>query len=344
MKITIFTVYYFLSFLNNFRNMQSFQFYQELISNAINDLKYSREPAELYEPIEYILNLGGKRIRPVITLMCCELFDGDVQKAVLPAIGMEMFHNFTLVHDDIMDKAPIRRGKKTIHHKWDENRAILSGDTMIILANQLMLNADDDCLREVMELYNIAGQLVCDGQQFDLNYEESSAITLVDYIKMIELKTAALIASCFRLGAVIAKTSNENKDLVEKFGFNLGISFQIEDDILDVYGDVKKFGKTTGGDILVNKNTFLLVKAREIADEKTQAELTHWTSHKNHNALAKVRAVTEIFDRLDLYNISKAASHYYYDLSISYLDQVKVDKKRKKELYDFADFLINRDT
>ena len=324
--------------------MYSFQHYQEILANEILNLKFEREPRELYEPIAYILNIGGKRLRPVVTLMSCDIFGGDLKKAMFPAIGMEMFHNFTLIHDDIMDQAPVRRGFATVHAKWDENRAILSGDAMLILANQFMLKAEDDVLREVMELYNFSGLMVCDGQQYDMNYESRKRTSIDEYIRMIELKTAVLISSCFKLGAVIAKTSTENKDLIEKFGHNLGISFQLEDDILDAFGDYSKFGKSIGGDILANKKTFLLLKAFDLAEGKDLEDLENWFSHKNHNPEQKVQAVLDIYRKLNIRELSKNASRHYFDISIEYLNQLDISDKARSTLYDLADYLINRDS
>ena len=333
------TVYFHLS---NSIIMHSYDYFADMISTEVENLRFNRKPRELYEPVEYILSIGGKRLRPVVTLMTCELFDGDIQKAIMPAIGMEMFHNFTLMHDDIMDKASSRRGKPTVHAKWDENRAILSGDAMLILANQLMLKADDDILREVMELYNKSGLMVCDGQQYDMNFEAEFKITIDDYIQMIELKTAALLASSSLLGAVIAKASPENKELIDLFGFNLGISFQIEDDILDVYGDYNKFGKNIGGDILANKKTFLLVKAMQTEDKELLNELKSWTAHKDYEPKEKIQKVTEIFDKLEVKKHARESSKFYYLKSLSYLDKIKLPTEKKHPLSELANYLVNR--
>ena len=322
--------------------MHSFKYFGDLISVEVEKFKFNREPKELYSPIEYILAIGGKRLRPIVTLMTCELFGGDVQKAIFPALGMELFHNFTLVHDDIMDRAPTRRGMATVHSRWDENRAILSGDAMLILANQLMLRSDDDILREVMELYNHSGLLVCDGQQYDLNYESEETINIDKYIRMIELKTAALLAGSSKLGAVIAKTTQENKELIERFGFDLGISFQIEDDILDVYGEYDKFGKTIGGDILANKKTFLLVKALELADQDLKSQLKTWISHKNFEPEEKIKAVTAIFDKLEVKKFARESSSRYYQKSIDSLNKINLPEENKIPLLELANNLVSR--
>jgi geranylgeranyl diphosphate synthase type II len=324
--------------------MHSFQHYQNILNTEIDNLKFGNEPRELYEPIEYIMQLGGKRLRPVVTLMSCDIFGGDINKAIFPAIGMELFHNFTLIHDDIMDKAAFRRGFATVHTKWDENRAILSGDAMLIMANQFMLKAEDDVLREVMELYNFSGLMVCEGQQYDMNYESRYSTTIEEYISMIELKTAALISCSFRLGTVIAKTSVENKNIIEKFGHNLGISFQLEDDILDAFGDYYKFGKSIGGDILANKKTYLLLKAFELAEGNDKKSLEYWFAHKEHDPDNKIQSVLDIYNKLNIREISKKASLHYFNKALKFLDQLKISAEAKKSLTALADFLINRDS
>lgn len=322
--------------------MHSYKYFGEMVTQEFEKYKLDRDPKELYQPVEYILSIGGKRLRPVMTMMTCELFGGEIQKAVYPAMGMELFHNFTLIHDDIMDHAPTRRGMATVHAKWDQNTAILSGDAMLILANQLMLRAEDDVLREVMELYNRSGLLVCDGQQYDMNFESEESIRIEDYIKMIELKTAALLSGSARLGAVIAKTTEENKSLIEQFGFNLGISFQIEDDILDVYGNFDKFGKTIGGDILSNKKTYLLVKALEIAEGNLKSELNGWLIRKDFVPEDKIKNITRIFDILEIKKLATEASTFYYNKSVGYLTQIKVAEKDKLPLLELAKTLVSR--
>ena len=323
--------------------MHSFEQLKEMVSREIENLDLPSEPIELYDPVKYILGLGGKRIRPVITLMSCELFGGDIQLAMKPAIGMEMFHNFTLVHDDIMDKADYRRGHETVHKKWDENRAILSGDAMIILANQLMMHTEDAVLREVMEVYNHSGLLVCDGQQYDMNFETSSDVSIPSYINMIKLKTSALLASCFRLGGVIAKTSLENKNLIEEFGNNLGISFQIKDDFLDSFGDFDKFGKKTGGDILANKKTFLVLKAIEIANQSQRKELEKLYSTNGLEPQEKIGAVLDIFNQLDIQEITKQESVKYFQKALKNFNSLDVAEKRKQPILQLSDFLVGRE-
>ncbi len=322
--------------------MRSKDYYVDILEKAVAEIEYSDDPVELYEPIRYILSIGGKRLRPLVTLMSCDFFGGDVKKAIMPAIGIEIFHNFTLVHDDIMDHAETRRGNICVHKKWDENRAILSGDAMLILANTYMLKVDDDVLREVMTLYNYYGLKVCEGQQYDLNFEKLQKVSIDEYIKMIDLKTAALMAAAFRLGAVIAKASEQNKNLFEQFGYYLGIAFQIEDDYLDVFGNYSVFGKRIGGDILTNKKTFLLLKAYEVADEETKNEISYWYSGTEFDPGEKIAAITEIFRKLRVKDFTEEASEYYYKKSLEYLNKIDVQEKNKRLFSEFAHSLVKR--
>src|SRR5476651_2411466 len=251
---------------------------QVLISKAVDALKFPESPAELYEPISYILDLGGKRLRPSLLLMACDLFGGDVNKAIEPALAIEVFHNFTLMHDDIMDKAPLRRGKKTVHEKWNANVAILSGDAMMVEANKLMMKVDDPILRRVMDVFNETATGVCEGQQIDMSFEQRNNVLIDEYLNMIRLKTAVLLGGTLKIGAIIGGASLNDAQLLYSFGVNLGIAFQLQDDILDVYGDPEKFGKQVGGDILSNKKTYLLIKALELAKDDHLQQLNHWLS------------------------------------------------------------------
>ncbi len=323
--------------------MKDKNYYFSLLEKAVNEIPYSNDPPELYEPIKYILTIGGKRVRPLITLISVDFFGGDVEKAVVPAIGLEIFHNFTLVHDDIMDHADTRRGHPCVHKKWNINRAILSGDAMLMIANTHMLKVDDDILREVMVLYNYYGLKVCEGQQYDLNFEERETVSMEEYMKMIYLKTAALMAAAFRLGAVLARAPQKDKDLFEQFGYNLGMAFQIEDDFLDTFGDYEKFGKKIGGDILENKKTFLLVKALEIADPETQKELMTWYSGNNFDPQKKIDAVKEIFSRLNIEKYCNEMADEYLNKSLKYLDEIDVVPENKNYLKEFARNLVKRD-
>lgn len=340
-KEQILTLFVFIIRIKNIA-MHSLDHLKSLIDKEIKDLGLKIDPKDLYDPVSYILHMGGKRIRPLLTLLSCDMFGGNVTDAIKPALGMEMFHNFTLIHDDIMDNAEIRRGKDTVHKKWNGNQAILSGDAMLILANQMMLQVENKLVREVMDLYNECGLKVCEGQQYDMNYEKTENISLNDYLKMIELKTAVLLAGCLRLGAVIAKTDNNNKELIEQFGINLGISFQIEDDLLDAFGDADTFGKKIGGDIIINKKTFLLVKAMELADHSQLTEIKYWLNKENIQHEEKIKNIIRIYSNLQIEKIALETSKYYFDEAMKYLDQTDVDHLKKIRLKEYVNGFFNR--
>ena len=238
---------------------------KEVVDRALKNLSYNREASRLTDPVKYILSIGGKRLRPVLALMACNLYSDTIDEAVLPAIGLEIFHNFTLVHDDIMDNAPVRRNFPTVHAKWDTNQAILSGDVMAFVANDCIMQAPADKLLKVFRVYNKAAIEVCIGQQLDMDYEKASIVSHEEYLRMIELKTAVLVAAAVKTGAIIGGADDKDAELLYEFGRNLGLAFQVQDDLLDVWGDTKVFGKTQGGDIVANKKTFPFVKAMETA-------------------------------------------------------------------------------
>lgn len=315
---------------------------REIISEKIVNIPYNSEPKGLYDPVSYILNIGGKRIRPVFVLLSCDMFGGDIHKAIVPALGMEMFHNFTLVHDDIMDNADFRRGKETVHNLWGANQAILSGDAMLILANKMMTEVEDKHLREVMQLYNDCGLKVCEGQQFDMNFEKINLISVSEYLKMIELKTAVLIAGCLRLGGIIAETTLGNKDIIEEFGINLGLAFQIEDDYLDSFGDFESFGKKIGGDIIVGKKTFLMVKAMELADEVQKKVLVDLMQSESIGDDKKIEGVIDIYEELGVGAIALKQSRLYFDKAMELLDKLDVDPSRKTVFKEFSLSMLNR--
>ena len=238
---------------------------KNIITGEINKLSFHEHPVELYEPVRYVLEVGGKRIRPVFTLLSCNLFSEKIEQAVMPAIGVEMFHNFTLLHDDIMDKATLRRNKPTVHTKWNDNVAILSGDAMMIKSYGFFFDCDQTIIKNVLTAFNKSAIQVCEGQQYDMNYEKCDFITTEEYIRMVELKTSVLIGGCMKIGAILGGAGKEDVDLMYEFGINIGLAFQLQDDLLDVYGDVNVFGKKIGGDIVSNKKTFLLVSALNLA-------------------------------------------------------------------------------
>jgi geranylgeranyl diphosphate synthase type II len=322
--------------------MYSISNLQELVNQSIADRKYPEAPVELYESISYMMFLGGKRMRPVMLLMACDLFDGSILKALDPAVGVELFHNFTLMHDDIMDKAPLRRGKPTVHAKWNENIAILGGDTMLVEAYRLMMQVDDTVLRAVLDIFNDTAEGVCQGQQIDMNFEQLDEVPVNSYIEMIRLKTAVLLAGSLKIGALIGGAESEQAELLYKFGENLGIAFQLQDDILDVFGDAEKFGKQVGGDIISNKKTFLLIKALEIAEDLDAEELRHWLSSESDND-NKVRAITDIYNRLGIRHLAEMEMNQYAEKALRLLEEINADIAKKQALRKFAEELLVRE-
>jgi len=323
--------------------MHSIEQLQNIINKAIAETKYTAKPAELYEPISYLMRLGGKRMRPVLVLVSTELFGGDVLKALDAAIGIELFHNFTLMHDDIMDKAPLRRGNPTVHVKWNESAAILSGDVMFVEAYKLMIRVDDSILRKVLDIFSDTASGVCRGQQADMNFEKRDQVSLEEYIEMIRLKTAVLLAGSMQIGALIGGAEKEQADLLYEFGENLGLAFQLQDDILDVYGDPEKFGKQVGGDILADKKTFLLIKARELARGESASELAKWLNKPDVLADNKVNAITSIYNSLGVRKLAEAEMENYVRKALNALDKIIVENSRKELLRGFAEQLLIRE-
>ena len=323
--------------------MHSISDLKKKVEERLDGLQFNSEPRDLYEPIRYMISLGGKRMRPVLTLMGCDLFKGDIIPALDPAIGIEVFHNFTLMHDDIMDNAPMRRAKPTVHTRWNPNVAILSGDTMFVKSCQLMMRAPDHCLREVMDLFHVTAIEVCEGQQLDMDFEQKNHVTPEEYIHMISYKTAVLLAAALKTGALIAGAPATDSDHLYEFGRCIGIAFQLKDDILDVYGDAGKFGKLSGGDIIANKKTMLLIKALELARDNDATELSAWITGSGHEPEAKVRAVTAIFDRLGVKEIAEAEMEKYFEFALRHLSAIQVPEERKAPLKEFAEMLMVRE-
>jgi len=323
--------------------MTSLNDLQEIINNEVNLLEYPLYPSDLYEPIKYILSLGGKRMRPALLLMACDLFGGDIRKAIPPALAIEVFHNFTLMHDDIMDNAPLRRGKVTVHEKWNKNVAILSGDVMLVEGYKLMMNVEDRLLRPIMQIFNETAVGVCEGQQIDMEFEIRNDVHIDEYINMIRLKTAVVLGGALKIGALIGGAESKDALLLQAFGENLGVAFQLQDDILDVYGDPEKFGKQVGGDILSNKKTFLLIRALELADAGQSQELKHWLSGTDFPTKEKVEAVTNIYDQLNVRHFAWEAMHSYASKAFDSLDAVSLPTNTKQYLRDFADGLMVRE-
>ncbi|MBO6493987.1 MAG: polyprenyl synthetase family protein [Roseivirga sp.] len=313
-----------------------------LINNRLTEHSYGEQPNELYEPIRYIMSLGGKRLRPVLVLLAYKLFKDDHEAILDQALAVEVFHNFTLMHDDIMDDAPLRRGKQTVHEKWDSSTAILSGDVMLVRAYDLLLDAPGD-LRAIIKAFNECAAGVCEGQQFDMNFETMSSVTEEDYINMIRLKTAVLLGFSLQFGAMLAGASEASTKALYKFGVDIGIGFQLKDDLLDVYADQEKFGKQVGGDIISNKKTFLLLKALELANEEQKTQLTQWIDEKEFDSAEKVEAVTAIYDQIGIKELTLAKMYEYFNKGFESLDKIEVAEERKTGLKSFAQYLIERD-
>jgi geranylgeranyl diphosphate synthase type II len=315
---------------------------KNLVEKAIINLSYNNEAEKLVDPVKYILSIGGKRFRPVLSLMACNLFSDKIDEAIIPATGLEVFHNFTLVHDDIMDQAPVRRNFPTVHSKWNINQAVLSGDVMAFIANDCFLQAPPRCMVKVFMIFNKAAIEVCVGQQLDIDFEKAVIVSEDEYLRMIELKTAVLLAASVKIGAIIGGADDKNSELLYEFGRNLGLAFQIQDDLLDIYGDSKVFGKIPGGDIIANKKTFLLVKALEIASGEQHKQLQELFALKEFDPVIKVKKVIDLYDQLNIKVITENLAHDYINTSFSMLEKIGVDKERKTELTQLASSLIGR--
>jgi len=322
--------------------MQSTAAYQEHFSDYFVQQDFFRQPKNLYEPIGYILNLGGKRIRPILTLMAAEIFDTPLQKALPAAMAVEVFHNFSLVHDDIMDDAPLRRGKATVHEKWDLNTGILSGDAMLILAYQFFENYEPAVFKALAKLFSKTALEVCEGQQYDVDFENRDDVTIVEYLKMIEFKTAVLVAAALKMGAIIAETTTENANLIYDFGLNLGIAFQLQDDYLDCFGNPETFGKQVGGDIIENKKTYLYLKTVEFAKPAEREELLHLYSIQPQDNAEKIASVKEIFIQTGAATATQKAIEAFTLKSFETLEKMEISDEKKKALQTFGEALMNR--
>ena len=299
-------------------------------------------PEHLYEPIRYILSLGGKKIRLALVLLSCNLFSDDLDAAVAPALGIEIFHNFTLMHDDLMDRSDMRRGNPTVHKKWNDNTAVLSGDAMLVLAYQYISKCKPDILPNVLELFSTTAAEVCEGQQYDMDFETRSDVSENEYLEMIRLKTAVLLGCALKSGAVIGNAGSEDARNLYDFGINLGLAFQLKDDLLDVYGETSVFGKNIGGDIVCNKKTFLLIKALEKADIEQRNKLQYWLSLPSFDKEEKIKQVTAIYNQLHIKSLCEEKIAFYYDHAIKCLNHVNVENERKQELMLLAGTLSER--
>ena len=305
---------------------------------------YGQQPPELYDPIRYIMGLGGKRLRPLMTLLAASLFTDDYTLALKPAVAVEVFHNFTLLHDDIMDQAPLRRGMSTVHKKWNANIAILSGDVMLVRAYEQLLDIDARYLRQALRRFSQTAAEVCEGQQMDMNFETRDTVTEAEYIDMIRLKTSVLLGLAMELGGLVAGADAESTQHLYDGGVNIGIGFQLKDDLLDVYGDPAKFGKQVGGDIIANKKTFLLIEALERAEGTVRTELLDWLGRDTFDKAEKVAAVTAVYDQLNIRQLTEARITDYFQQGFTNLEQVNADPSRKATLLAFAHQLVERES
>ena len=322
--------------------MNTYKELYRLIEHKIQQLDFDKQPKELYEPISYMLSLGGKRLRPVLVLMAADLFDGDVNKAINAALAVEVFHNFTLVHDDIMDNSDIRRGQPTVHKKWDQTVAILSGDLMMIKATDLLCETETSNLKKLISIFNKAGAEVCEGQQIDMNFEKRNDVSVDEYIDMITLKTAVLLGCSLSLGAAVANANDSDLENIFEFGKCIGIAFQIQDDILDSFGEGEKVGKKIGGDIAANKKTLLLIKAFELADENTENELQKLIDSTQINVDEKINAVLKIYEKLTVRIESEKLQQQYLTQAFSHLEKINVAADKKEILRNTANDLMQR--
>ena len=324
--------------------MKSIAEYQQIVQTEVDKFQSNTKDMELYAPVKYILDLGGKRMRPVLTLMGSDLFDGVISEATTSALGIEVFHNFTLLHDDIMDNAPLRRGKTTVHEKWNTNAAILSGDVMFVQAFTLVTSCKTEHLRAIIDIFNVTAIEVCEGQQFDMEFETRDDVSLEEYLEMIRLKTSVLVGCALEIGAVLANAPKEDSRNLYDFGMNLGMAFQIKDDILDVFGDSALFGKQVGGDILANKKTYLLLKALEAANELQASELKQWmATTETNDPTKKVQAVTAIFEDLHVKDEADVLMTDYYNKALIALNKINVPADKKDYLKGFAASLMDRE-
>ena len=314
-----------------------------IVNEGLDSLPYERKPASLYDPIRYVLSLGGKRIRPVLMLLGYNLFKEKPEDILMPALGLETYHNYTLLHDDLMDNADMRRGQPTVHKKWDANTAILSGDSMLVLAYQRVAECDAAHLPQVLELFTETALEIGEGQQYDMDFETRNDVTEDEYIEMIRLKTSVLLACALKMGAILGDASQEDADLLYQFGEKIGLAFQLQDDLLDVYGDPKVFGKAIGGDITSNKKTYMLINAVNRANAQQRAELMRWIDAKEFNRAEKVAAVTRLYDEIGIRQLCEEKINFYFEQGKKLLEQVHVDSSRKEQLRQYTNEMMHRE-
>lgn len=323
--------------------MQNIEFYQSTFLKFLEAHKIEKQPQSLYEPVNYILNLGGKRLRPTLTLLTAEIFGGDYKLALDAALSIEVFHNFSLIHDDIMDAAPLRRGQQTVHEKWDTNTGILSGDAMLIMAYQLFENYDAKTFQALAKLFSKTALEVCEGQQYDVDFETREDVTIDEYLKMIEYKTAVLVGAAMKMGAIVANASDAQQDKIYEFGRYLGIAFQLQDDYLDAFGDPETFGKQVGGDIIENKKTFLYLKTLEFSSEEDRLQLEHLFGVNPSDASEKIETVKHLFRTSGSAEATQKEIKNYTNKAFSVLETLSISDDKKGMLKQFGAELMNRE-
>lgn len=314
----------------------------KIINDGLEHLAYDRRPASLYAPMRYVLSMGGKRIRPTLMMLAYNLYKEDPETILMQALALETYHNYTLLHDDLMDQAPLRRGHTTVHCKWDANTAILSGDSMLVMAYQRMATCPDNKLRPVIDLFTETALEIGEGQQYDMDFEQRNDVSEEEYIEMIRLKTSVLLACALKIGAILADAPEEDADNLYRFGEQIGLAFQLQDDYLDVYGDTEVFGKKIGGDIRSNKKTYMLINAFLRADDVQRKELTRWVTATDPDPDEKVAAVTQLYNEIGIDKLAIAKIESFFDASKQYLDAVHVDEIRKAELRAYAEAMLHR--
>ncbi|HUX53672.1 MAG TPA: polyprenyl synthetase family protein [Williamwhitmania sp.] len=324
--------------------MYSFEDLQEIAEKGLLELELDREPSELFAPIRYLLSAGGKRIRPIITLMACNIFKDNVQGAVEPALALELFHNFTLIHDDIMDGADMRRGQDTVHRKWDTNTAILSGDALMVVAYEMLQKSDKNVITKLLPVFNKVALEVCQGQQLDMNFEKETYVTEDEYLRMVELKTAALLAGCCTIGAICGGANETDQELMKNFGLNLGIAFQLQDDLLDSFGDIHVFGKKIGGDIVANKKTILLITALRLARGSQHDLLNSYLNIKEIDPEKKISGILSIYKELKVDEIAEVLIEKYFTLSFDNLRRISTPDGRIAVLGNLANKMMARNS
>ena len=306
-------------------------------------LSYDRQPATLYEPIQYVLSMGGKRLRPILMMLAYQLYRDDAERILPQACALETYHNFTLLHDDLMDNADVRRGHATVHKRWDANTAILSGDSMLLLAFHRMMQCDEQCLKPVLDVFTTTALEIDEGQQMDMDFETRNDVTTAEYLEMIRLKTSVLLACAVKIGALLAGASAQDAAVLYQFGEKLGLAFQLQDDLLDVYGDPKVFGKAIGGDITSNKKTFMLISAQNRADERQRQELDGWITATTFDRQEKVAAVTRLYDEMNIRQLCEDKISQYFSESAAALARLDVDAARRQALADYVAVLMKRE-